>query len=133
MDAIDQQLLALLRENARAPTAELARRLSLSRTTVQSRIERLERGGVILGYSVRTGAVHSTAQVRALVMIVAAPRLSQAIESALRRSPQVRTSIRSAASTISSPRWKPPAWLNWMGWWTASARWTEWNAPAPPS
>ena len=91
MDAIDQQLLALLRENARAPTAELARRLSLSRTTVQSRIERLERGGVILGYSVRTGAVHSTAQVRALVMIVAAPRLSQAIESALRRSPQVRT------------------------------------------
>lgn len=85
MDAIDQQLLALLRENARAPTAELARRLSLSRTTVQSRIERLERGGVILGYSVRTGAVHSTAQVRALVMIVAAPRLSQAIESALRR------------------------------------------------
>ena len=49
----DQQLLSLLRENARAPTAELARRLGLSRTTVQSRIERLERQGVITGYTVR--------------------------------------------------------------------------------
>lgn len=91
MDATDQQLLALLRENARAPTAELARRLGLSRTTVQSRIERLERGGVILGYSVRTSAAHDAAQVRALVMIAAEPRLSPSIESALRRLPQVRT------------------------------------------
>lgn len=91
MDATDQQLLALLRENARAPTAELARRLGLSRTTVQSRIERLERSGVILGYSVRTSAAHDAAQVRALVMIAAEPRLSPSIESALRRLPQVRT------------------------------------------
>lgn len=91
MDATDQQLLTLLRENARAPTAELARRLGLSRTTVQSRIERLERGGVILGYSVRTSAAHDAAQVRALVMIAAEPRLSPSIESALRRLPQVRT------------------------------------------
>ncbi|PTU67484.1 MULTISPECIES: Lrp/AsnC family transcriptional regulator [unclassified Chromobacterium] len=91
MDATDQQLLALLRENARAPTTELARRLGLSRTTVQSRIERLERGGVILGYSVRTSAAHDAAQVRALVMIAAEPRLSPSIESALRRLPQVRT------------------------------------------
>ena len=37
----DQQLLSVLRENARASTAQIARRLNLSRTTVQSRIERL--------------------------------------------------------------------------------------------
>ena len=49
----DQQLLSLLRENARASTAQIARRLGLSRTTVQSRIERLEREGVISGYTVR--------------------------------------------------------------------------------
>ncbi|TIN53772.1 MAG: AsnC family transcriptional regulator, partial [Mesorhizobium sp.] len=35
----EQALLSLLRENARASTAELARRLGVSRTTVQSRIE----------------------------------------------------------------------------------------------
>lgn len=34
----DQQLLSVLRENARASTAQIARRLNLSRTTVQSRI-----------------------------------------------------------------------------------------------
>ncbi len=49
----DQALIALLRENARASTAELARRLGVSRTTVQSRIERLEARGIITGYGVR--------------------------------------------------------------------------------
>src|SRR5262245_3141672 len=43
LDATDQKLIALLREDARAATAELARKLGLSRTTVQSRIEKLER------------------------------------------------------------------------------------------
>ena len=38
----EQALLSLLRANARASTAELARQLGVSRTTVQSRIERLE-------------------------------------------------------------------------------------------
>ena len=47
LDDTDHALLALLRENARAPTAELARKLKLSRTTVQSRMERLQRQRVI--------------------------------------------------------------------------------------
>ena len=34
----DQQLLSVLRENARASTADIARRLKLSRTTEHSRI-----------------------------------------------------------------------------------------------
>ena len=38
----DELLLSLLREDARASTAEIARRLGLSRTTVQNRITRLE-------------------------------------------------------------------------------------------
>lgn len=41
----DRALLALLSENARMPVAELARKLGLSRTTVQARIERLEAEG----------------------------------------------------------------------------------------
>jgi DNA-binding Lrp family transcriptional regulator len=91
MDPTDQRLLALLRENARAPTTELARQLGLSRTTVQSRIERLERDGVVIGYTVRTSAVFDAGQVRAMVMITATPKLTPAIEGALRRIPQVRT------------------------------------------
>ena len=49
----DRRLLALLKANARESTASLARRLGLSRTTVQERIRRLERNGVIAGYTVR--------------------------------------------------------------------------------
>ena len=54
LDPTDRALLGLLRGNARRSTADLARELSLSRTTVQSRIARLERERVITGYSVRT-------------------------------------------------------------------------------
>lgn len=55
-DETDQNLLTLLRENARRPVADLARRLGLARTTVQARIERLESSGVISGYTLRTSA-----------------------------------------------------------------------------
>src|SRR4029450_9158349 len=49
LDATDRALIALLRENARIGHAEAARRLKLSRTTVQARVESLERRGGIVG------------------------------------------------------------------------------------
>lgn len=70
----DELLVSLLSENARAPVSELARRLGLSRTTVQARIERLERGGVIAGYTVRLSSEAERALVRAHVMITVRPR-----------------------------------------------------------
>jgi DNA-binding Lrp family transcriptional regulator len=51
----DEKLVSLLRRNARASISDLARALSLSRTTVQNRITRLERSGVIKGYVVEFG------------------------------------------------------------------------------
>lgn len=90
LDATDRALLDLLRENARLSTAELARRLKLSRTTVQSRIERLERRRVIVGYTVKLAGAVEAALVRAHVMITVAPRRSVAIELALRRISEVR-------------------------------------------
>lgn len=88
-DATDQQLVALLTENARLPAAVLGRRLGLSRTTVQSRIERLERNGTILGYTVRTTRP-ATAPLRAHVHITLAARHAASVETVLRRMPQVR-------------------------------------------
>lgn len=90
LDSTDLALLDALRENARTPTAELARRLGLSRTTVQSRLERLERQRVISGYTVAVPDELEAALVRAHVLITLAPRKSAAIESALRRIPEVR-------------------------------------------
>ena len=53
MDNKDQQLLSLLRKDARLPTVSLAKKLGVSRSTVQNRIKKLEKNGVILGYTVK--------------------------------------------------------------------------------
>ena len=91
LDPTDRMLLNLLRENARTATAELARRLHLSRTTVQSRMERLERNRVIAGYTVKVADEVESALVRTYVLITVAPKQSGTIEAALRRLPEVRT------------------------------------------
>jgi DNA-binding Lrp family transcriptional regulator len=91
IDRTDRLLLVLLTENARAPVAELARKLGLSRTTVQSRIERLERRGVITGYTARLSDEHERGLVRAHVLITAAPKLAARVEAELRKIPELRT------------------------------------------
>lgn len=86
----DEQLLSVLRENARASTAEVARRLGLSRTTVQNRIERLERSGVIAGYTVRLRDDHERRRIRAHILITVLPKQMTAVVKALRALPEVR-------------------------------------------
>ena len=73
IDEIDEKLVALLRENARRPVADLARQLGLARTTVQARIERLERTDVISGYTLRATAA-TRAPLPATVLISIEPR-----------------------------------------------------------
>ena len=90
LDAADRALLALLRDDSRAPTAELARKLGLSRTTVQSRMERLQRRRVITGFTVTVPDELEADLVRAHVLITLAPKRSAAIEVALRRIAEVR-------------------------------------------
>ncbi|MGO9935625.1 MAG: Lrp/AsnC family transcriptional regulator [Steroidobacteraceae bacterium] len=90
MDAIDEKLLLALRENGRAPTAQLARLVGRSRTSVQSRIERLERDGIILGYGIRQAPEHGFGAVRAHVMIKVGPKEARAVTAALRAIAQVR-------------------------------------------
>ena len=90
LDAADRALLALLRDDSRAPTAELARKLGLSRTTVQSRMERLQRRRVITGFTVTVPDELEADLVRAHVLITLAPRRSGAIEVALRAIAEVR-------------------------------------------
>lgn len=87
----DELLLSLLAENARAPVSELARRLGLSRTTVQARIERLERGGVIAGYTVRMSTAAERALVRAYVMITVKPKHAAPTIAELKEIREVRT------------------------------------------
>ena len=51
MDGIDGQIVALLRENARRSFQDIGKRVSLSAPAVKRRVDRLERKGVIRGYS----------------------------------------------------------------------------------
>lgn len=94
----DLALLTVLRENARASTAEIARRLGLSRTTVQSRIERLERDGVIAGYTVRVADAAERGHIRAHIMVTVLPKQMPAVVESLRAMPEVR-----ALHSVSGP------------------------------
>jgi DNA-binding Lrp family transcriptional regulator len=87
----DGKLLALLKANAREPTASLARKLGLARSTVQERIARLEREGAIKGYTVRLSDEAETRRLRAVVMITADPKQADRVAAELRRMPEVRT------------------------------------------
>ncbi len=90
MDELDKRLIAALQENSRTSATELGRLLSLSRTTVQSRIDRLQRGGIIAGYGVRLAAGHDLGAIRAHILIKLGPKAAASVEAAVRRMPEVR-------------------------------------------
>jgi DNA-binding Lrp family transcriptional regulator len=50
LDSLDVDLLRALRERPRAGVLELSRLLRVARGTVQARLDRLERAGIITGY-----------------------------------------------------------------------------------
>jgi len=89
-DALDQRLLALLHDNARAPAAELARALGIARTTVLARMARLERRGLIAGYTVRLTQNLAQAGLQAFVGLTVEPRTGRSIEAHLQQMPEVR-------------------------------------------
>lgn len=53
MDKFDQKIIALLQDNARLSTSQLAREVALSRSAVTERIKRLEEQHIIRGYHAR--------------------------------------------------------------------------------
>ena len=84
-DAIDQALLAELRDNARATTSELSRRLGLSRSTVQSRLNKLLDSRVITGFTVQLGESYSESLIRAHVLIELAQKLTGQAQARLKK------------------------------------------------
>src|SRR3954452_14531670 len=51
MDAIDRKIVSLLRENARRSFKDIGRHVHLTAPAVKRRVDRLERDGVIRGYT----------------------------------------------------------------------------------
>lgn len=90
MDATDRALVALLQADARASTAELARRLGVARTTVVARLARLERDGIVVGYGVRLASDHEERGVQAYVGLNVDPKRSRTLQLRLASLPELR-------------------------------------------
>jgi DNA-binding Lrp family transcriptional regulator len=89
LDDTDRELLALLRHDARLPVATLAAKLKVARGTVQNRMKRLERDGVIVGYTVRVKPQVEAHRIRALMTIVVEGNRGAEVLKALRGHPNV--------------------------------------------
>lgn len=87
----DRTLLSILNENARTSTATIARRLGLSRSTVQAKIERLERSGVITGYGLRLSNEYERGIVKAHVLITIAPKAASRLTPELLAIREIKT------------------------------------------
>lgn len=89
MDDIDRQLLSLLRDDARASVASLAKVLRVSRGTVQNRLSKLESDGTITGYTVRLKPQVEGHRIRAFMTVAVEGNRSAAVLAALRGDPAV--------------------------------------------
>lgn len=89
MDDLDQRLVTILRHDGRRTVSDIAHELGLSRSTVRARIERLERRGDIVGYTVVLRADAVAPPVRGLTMIEVEGRMLDRVVDALAGFPEV--------------------------------------------
>jgi DNA-binding Lrp family transcriptional regulator len=89
MDALDRELIALLRTDGRAPVASLAAGLGVSRATVKARLDRLSVDGVIQGFTVVLNDPGAEG-VRAITLIEVEGRSAEGVIRRLRGFPEVR-------------------------------------------
>jgi len=91
LDHLDRKLISLLRQNGRASFAELSKHLQVSRVTVQNRIERLTKQGVIVGYTAIIGnqADEQLAVVRAFMSLELSGNTSNKVKAALLQEPSI--------------------------------------------
>ncbi|SFC15586.1 Lrp/AsnC family transcriptional regulator [Pseudoalteromonas denitrificans] len=85
----DERLLSILRTNARTSVSDLARSLSLSRSTVQNRIAKLETSGVIKGYVVEYGSEFLKDMISAHVSIKVKQKLTTKTNIELKQMSQI--------------------------------------------
>jgi len=89
MDDLDRRLIALLRANARATVASIAKSLHVARGTVQNRIAKLERDGTITGYTVRLKPQVDEHRIAALMSIAVEGNRAESVLRTLRGDPAI--------------------------------------------
>ncbi len=91
LDKVDNQILALLMDDARTPVTVIAKKIGMARTTVIARITALEQRGIIAGYGVRLDQSLFQSGVRAYVGMSIEPRSASALVKLLQQWPEVET------------------------------------------
>lgn len=85
----DEELLSILRCNARASISDIARALNVSRTAIQNRINKLENNDVIKSYSVILGSSYTEDLITSNVSLKVKPNLRKKVSIALRKIHQI--------------------------------------------
>ena len=90
MDAIDRQIVALLRQDARRSYQSIGQRVSLSAPAVKRRVDRLEADGVLQGYAALVDAGRFGWNTHAFVALYCEGRMAAAeVRAAVERHPEV--------------------------------------------
>lgn len=89
LDDVDRQIISELQMNARASVADMARRLDLARTTIIARVERLEKSGIIAGYTLKLGSDVLDSSLQAYVGITLQPKAGKDVVRRFNRMPEV--------------------------------------------
>lgn len=89
LDALDVDLLRELRGRPRVGVLELARTLRVARATVQARLDRMERAGVIIGYGPDVDLRAAGFPVQALVTLEIAQGALEVVTDELLATPAV--------------------------------------------
>lgn len=90
-DQLDRELIALLRNDGRAPLSKLADILQVSRGTVQNRLDRLLESGTLHGFTVRVREDYEHGAIRALMMIEVVGKSTSQVIKKLRGLPELQT------------------------------------------
>lgn len=90
MDDLDRKLLSQLRRNGRASVSELAATLGATRATIRARLEKLQKSGEILGFTVVLRGDLDEMPVRGVTMIEIEGKGTNRIVSALNGLPEVQ-------------------------------------------
>ena len=89
LDATDTKLIRILRSNARLPVVDIAKEMGVSRATVQNHLTKLEKSGVILGYTVNLKTSSEQDKVKAIMNIKANGRKETKIADTLKGFPAI--------------------------------------------
>ncbi len=87
----DEELISILRCNARASVSDIARSLNVSRTAIQNRINKLENKGIIKSYSIELGKEYKNQLTSINVSLKVKPNLRKNVGISLRKIHQIRT------------------------------------------